>query len=84
MGPQDELGQANSERLATIRSFVLRLATDAGLRQPQQTSRQIQMLIQGSIIAPTAGDRAAAWRLHQVVQLILGHQLSPPSSPREG
>ena len=80
MGPRAELGKACSERLAAIRSFVLRLTTEAGARDSEQAARQIQMLMQGSIVARTAGDREAARRMKEVARLILRQQLDPPAS----
>ncbi len=61
--------------LATIRDFLRQLAQEAGVRDPDDFSRQWHMLMKGSIIAAAEGDSDAARRAKEVGTLLLEHQL---------
>ncbi|MCL4367659.1 MAG: TetR/AcrR family transcriptional regulator [Actinobacteria bacterium] len=81
MGRGGDVGQASTDHLANIRSFVRELVAEAGVRDPDQTSRQIHMLMKGSIIAAAEGDRQAARRAREVAELLLERELVAQSLP---
>lgn len=62
---------ASVEHLATIRSFVERLATEAGVRDPGEFAAQWHILMKGSIVASAEGDADAAMRARRVGELLL-------------
>jgi AcrR family transcriptional regulator len=47
------------EHLANIRSFTRELATEAGLRDPEQLAHSWHLLMKGSIVAAGEGDADA-------------------------
>ncbi|HEX3687664.1 MAG TPA: helix-turn-helix domain-containing protein [Gaiellaceae bacterium] len=53
------LGRASAEHLANIRSFIRELATEAGLRDPEQLAHSWHLLMKGSIVAAGEGDADA-------------------------
>jgi AcrR family transcriptional regulator len=63
--------RASVDHLATIRDFLRGLAEQAGVRDPDQLSRQWHMLMKGSIVAAAEGDREAATRAREVASLLL-------------
>ena len=63
--------QASVEHLATIRSFVAELATEAGVADPDDFSRQWHILMKGSIVSAGEGDRDAARRARRLGELAL-------------
>lgn len=63
--------RASVEHLATIRSFIARLATDAGVADPDDFSRQWHILMKGAIVAAGEGDRDAARRARRVGETLL-------------
>ena len=63
--------QAAVRHIANIRSFIARLAAEAGVADPDEFARQWQILMIGSIVAAAAGDFDAARRAKGVaVRLI--------------
>ncbi len=62
MGPSHVAGRASIQHLATIRSVVERLAMEAALREPAEFAKSWHILMKGSIISATEGDRQAARR----------------------
>jgi AcrR family transcriptional regulator len=71
--PQKEhaLHVASTECLARIRAFVAQLAAEAGLPEPDAFARQWQILMKGSIIAASEGDRSAARRAKEMAGVFL-------------
>ncbi len=63
--------RASVEHLATIRSFVAELATQAGIDDPDDFSRQWHILMKGSIVSAGEGDRDAARRARRLGELAL-------------
>ena len=58
--------------IANIRSFIWRLAGDAGVSDPDEFSWQWQILMIGSIVSAYAGDLDAAQRAKAVGRRLLG------------
>lgn len=70
--PKHELHRASADYLARIRAVVEELATDAGLADPEGLAHQWHILMKGSIVAASEGDREAARRAREVAALVLG------------
>ena len=62
MGPEHRLGQASIDYLQNIRNFVQRLAEEADLNEPESFAHSWHILMKGSIISATEGDKQAAQR----------------------
>lgn len=60
MGPTHPLGEASIDYLAQVRAFMQKLATEAGLYQPDVFARSCHILTKGSIISAVEGDKEAA------------------------
>ena len=67
----DPLRAATVTHLSTIRAFLARLATQAGVDDPDGFARQWHILMKGSIVAAGEGDREAALRAKVMAQLLL-------------
>lgn len=65
---------ATVEHLAAIRAFLRELATQAGVRDPDDFSRQWHILMKGSIVAAGEGDKNAALRAREIGRLLLAHE----------
>jgi AcrR family transcriptional regulator len=65
------LHSASATYLARIRSFLERLAADAGAPDPEDFARKWHILMKGSIVAAGEGDRDAARRARGVGALLL-------------
>ena len=62
MGREHPLGRASAEYLVHIRRLVGTLATEAGLREPDELALSWHILMKGSIINAVEGDAKAALR----------------------
>jgi AcrR family transcriptional regulator len=62
---------ASVHHLEVIRGFLRNLARDAGIRDPEAFARQWHILMKGSIVAASEGDREAARRAKEVGALLL-------------
>ncbi|MFL5922200.1 MAG: TetR/AcrR family transcriptional regulator [Gaiellaceae bacterium] len=65
------LGRASAAHLANIRSIIVQLATEAGLRDPDQFAHSWHILMKGSIVAAGEGDRDAARRAQAMGRLLI-------------
>ena len=65
------LHRASATYLARIRSFIERLAVEAGIPDPESFARQWHILMKGAIVAAAEGDREAARRARSVGALLL-------------
>jgi AcrR family transcriptional regulator len=72
--PASDVHQASAAHLATIRSFLERLASEAGIEDPQGFARQWHILMKGSIVAAAEGDRDAAVRARDLGSLLLARE----------
>ena len=52
------VGEASVAYLARIRAFLERLATDAGIADPESFARKWHILMKGSIVSAGEGDQA--------------------------
>jgi AcrR family transcriptional regulator len=68
---RSRVGAEALKRLADIRSFVAGLAEQAGVSDPEAFAREWQILMSGSILLATQGDREAAKRAQEVGRMIL-------------
>ena len=62
MGPNHVLGEASIRHLENIRTVITDLATEAGLREPEEFARSWHILMKGSIVSAAEGDIEAAHR----------------------
>lgn len=69
------LYKASVEHLAEIRGFIQAIAADAGIADPESFSRNWHILMKGSIVAATEGDRDAAKRAQAMGRLLLDSTL---------
>ena len=67
------LGEASAVHLENIRSVVRALADDAGLRDPVQFALSWHILMKGSIVQASEGDRDAAKRARSIGRLLIDH-----------
>jgi AcrR family transcriptional regulator len=70
------LHQASALHLARIRSFLERLASDAGVVDPAAFARQWHILMKGSIVAAAEGDRDAALRARDLASILVEREAS--------
>jgi AcrR family transcriptional regulator len=70
------LGGASAVHLANIRSIIRQLATEAGLRDPEQFAHSWHILMKGSIVAAGEGDRDAARRAQAMGRLLIAQYRS--------
>ena len=68
---ETSLGRASAAHLANIRSIIVQLATEAGLRDPTQFAHSWHILMKGSIVAAGEGDREAARRAQAMGRLLI-------------
>ena len=77
MGGQHPAGSASVGHLANVRSFVRRLAEEAGLRDPDSFARLWLILMKGSIVTAAEGDVEAARRAQSIARLLIAHYREP-------
>jgi AcrR family transcriptional regulator len=70
--PRHELHRASANYLARIRAFVEELATETGAADPEGLAHKWHILMKGSIVAASEGDREAARRAREAAALVLG------------
>lgn len=81
MGPRHPLGRAAIGHIDNIRAHLSERAEQAGLRDPHGFARSLMILIKGSILSATEGDRGAADRGRAMARsLIEQHHPSRGSS----
>ncbi len=71
MGNDHPVGQACVRHLANIRVIVARRATAAGLTDPEEFAKSFHILMEGSIIAASEGDRRAAGRAQDMARALI-------------
>jgi AcrR family transcriptional regulator len=62
MGPNHVLSEASIRHLGNIRTVIADLATEAGLREPEEFAHSWHILMKGSIVSAAEGDTEAARR----------------------
>lgn len=78
----DPVRKAAQAHLETIRAFLKQLAHDAGVRNADAFTRQLQMVMMGSIVSAHAGDRDAARRGKELCVLLLTGEVA--ATDRQG
>ena len=73
--PANTVRAASVEHLADIRSFLSKVAGEAGISEPEDFARQWHILMKGSIVSAGEGDRDAAARAREMGTLLLEHRL---------
>ena len=66
--------QASADHLRNIRSFVSRLAAEAGAADPDALAHKWHILMKGSIVAAGEGDDLAARRAQEMGRLLLADE----------
>lgn len=69
---------------SSVRSFLKKLATQAGVRDPDALAAQWHILVWGSIIGARAKDRHAARRAKEIAAAILAREGRPARRGRSG
>jgi AcrR family transcriptional regulator len=83
LGATHPAGAASVRHLENIRGVVTTLATEAGLRDPEEFARSWHILMKGSIIQAAEGDRDAAQRAQEMARaLIERHHRRQQARPR--
>jgi AcrR family transcriptional regulator len=65
------LHQASTQQLKRIRAFIENLAREARIPQPDEFARKWHLLMKGSIVAASEGDRDAAKQAHAIARVLL-------------
>lgn len=76
MGPDHVAGKASIEHLTNVRSVVECLAAEAGLREPAEFAGSLHLLMKGSIISATEGDKQAAMRAKAMARRLIAEHRS--------
>jgi len=71
MGADHPVGQACVRHLANLRTMVANRAAAAGLIEPEQFALSFHILMEGSIIAASEGDRRAALRAQETARALI-------------
>lgn len=71
MGPDHPAGRASSVHLGNVRALVASVAAEAGLREPDEFARSFHILMKGSIVLASDGDRLAARRGQTMARLLI-------------
>lgn len=71
MGASHPVGHACVRHLANLRRMVARRAEAAGLAEPEQFALSFHILMEGSIILASEGDRAAAMRAKDMARVLI-------------
>jgi AcrR family transcriptional regulator len=71
MRPDSVPGRASIQHLGTIRLVIERLASEAALREPAEFAKSWHILMNGSIVSATEGDRGAAVRAQAMGRLLI-------------
>jgi AcrR family transcriptional regulator len=69
--PADPVHRAGAAYLAGIREFLMALARDAKIADPDNFARKWHILMKGSIVSAGEGDREAARRARQIASILL-------------
>ena len=71
LGAAHPAGRASIEHLENIRSVVRQLAEEASLSDPDAFARSWHILMKGSIVQASEGDRQAAKRAQAIAKLLI-------------
>jgi AcrR family transcriptional regulator len=79
MGSDHALGRASIGYIENIRSVIARLATEADIREPDDFAHSWQILMKGSIVSATEGDKEAARRAKAMARILLDQYRTEPT-----
>jgi AcrR family transcriptional regulator len=71
MGTGHPVGQACVQHLANLRTMVAGRAAAAGLAEPEEFALSFHILMEGSIILASEGDRRAALRAKEMARVLI-------------
>jgi len=71
MGSDHPVGQACVRHLANLRAMVAGRAAAAGLIEPEEFALSFHILMEGSIISASEGDRRAALRAQEMARVLI-------------
>jgi hypothetical protein len=71
MGSDHPVGQACVRHLANLRTMVAGRAAAAGLIEPEEFALSFHILMEGSIISASEGDRRAALRAQEMARVLI-------------
>jgi AcrR family transcriptional regulator len=76
-------GAATIDALARIRTWIVGLAAEAGVRDPARLADQWQLLMLGSIVKAATGDNESAAAARELGSLLLERELSAGAAAPE-
>ena len=79
--PDHPVRRAAVQHIDNVRAWLLDLASDAGVENPEEFSRQWYVLMTGSLVSASAGDDEAARRAEDLGRLLLSAAL-PGRAPQ--
>jgi AcrR family transcriptional regulator len=82
MGASHPAGSASARYLNNIRTVVARLASEAGLRDPELFARSWHILMKGSIVQAAEGDVDAGKTAQAMARLLIEHHRPKAKRPR--
>lgn len=82
MGASHPAGSASARYLNNIRTVVARLASEAGLRDPELFARSWHILMKGSIVQAAEGDVDAANTAQGMARLLIEQHRPKAKRPR--
>ncbi|HKR98632.1 MAG TPA: hypothetical protein VJU79_03865, partial [Candidatus Dormibacteraeota bacterium] len=71
MGTGHPVGQACVQHLANLRTMVAGRAAAAGLAEPEEFALSFHILMEGSILLASEGDRRAALRAKEMARVLI-------------
>jgi AcrR family transcriptional regulator len=81
MRAQHPAGKASIHHLENIRSFLRRLAEDAGLSDTDSFARSFHILMEGSIVSAAGGDTDAARRAKPMARFLIDQHRKQGAQP---
>ncbi len=83
LGRDNRLGRPDTEHLAHVRDAFVRLAGDAGLREPEAFALSFHVLVKGSILSALEGDTLAGVRAREMGRELIVRHRAPRDLARE-
>jgi AcrR family transcriptional regulator len=82
MGSSHPVGKACVQHLANLRTMVAGRATAAGLTDPEEFALSFHILMEGSIVLASEGDRRAALRAKEMARMLIDKHRTATARPR--
>lgn len=83
MGAAHPVGKASAKYLENIRTVVARLASEAGLRDPDRFARSWHILMKGSIVQAAEGDVDAAKTAQDLARVLIEQHRRTSKRPKQ-